>query len=103
MPDHLLEFFAAFALRCAVLDDVAEIVRLRSGIVEIEIEGRSRCRLSIKPRDQRVEIIVDRTELVAGSFLQSANGDVARRVAIELNAGAALAVKSKFTMQLAAM
>ena len=51
MPDHLLKLFTALALRRAVLDQVAEIVRLRSGVIEIErINGRIRCRLLVKPR-----------------------------------------------------
>jgi hypothetical protein len=98
VPDHGLQQFAALALGRAVLDQVVVVERaLRIGIVEVESAGH----LPAVTREQRVDEGVERRQVGAWpADLGTADRDVARRVAVELDSGAGVTVEGEPAVRL---
>src|SRR5262249_2773057 len=91
VPDHGLKQFAALALWGALLDQVVVVERcLRMSIVEVEPTS---C-LPTVAYEQRVDQGIERRQLGAWpTDLGTADRDVARRVAVELDPGTGRAVE----------
>src|SRR5262249_14437899 len=54
-------------------------------------------------RQDAFEKIADRLQPLGGALLQSTDSDVARRIAVELDAGAVLAIEDELAVQLVAL
>ena len=105
VPDHGLEELAALALGRAVADQIVVVDRrlLPAGVVEVVSVRLLGFGGSAVAREQGVEQAVDHRELAALAELQAADRDVARAVAVELDAGAGRAVEGELAMDLGAV
>src|SRR4051812_40098915 len=101
MPDHSGEGLAALAFRGAVSDQRVVVEKLLPrGSVEIERAVVDTRQAAAVPRQQRVDQAVNGRQRGAIADLKPGHGDVARRVAVELDAGAGVALKGEFALHL---